>query len=1504
MGRFNGSDQCSQMKQSEPMEGLSRRISALSPQKQALLGLRLSDHAGSPGTPVLNRQDNLHTTSHRRLVAYIVPKPAQAVSPEEVHRHLRANLPPHMMPSDIIYLDELPLTPNGKLDRKALPAPQARPPEETGTLVEPQNETEKVLAQIWADVLGFDRISLHDNFFEVGGDSILSIQIIARAHQAGLRLTPNQIFDHPTVAELAASIDQERPLVGTPQAPAVGSAPLTPIQHWFFEQNLFAPHHWNQAMLLQAPNDLDLPLLRQLLQDLMQQHDALRAIYRRQPAGWQQQIVQPDMTATAESHDLTQIPGEKVDDAILEVATRLQSTFNLERGPLLRAALFTLGSAESNRLLLIAHHLIIDVLSWQILLDDLETLYRQRLRGAIPHLPAPTASWYDHTRALAEHTRSSKQLRAELPYWLTEAAGGVAAIPLDLAPDPQADGSLLRANSTRSQQAVLVALDRQRTDDLLHRVPGQYSARALELLLTALTQTLTEWTSNQSLLIGLEGHGREQIGQNVNLSRTVGWFTTFFPVTLAIDPAGTLDNNLKAIKEQVRRIPNRGIGYGLLRYLAADSAARRRLAELPQPQVLFNFLGRLHAPGDEATPFCKIEGPVGPSRHPQNRRLFLLEINAQVVAGQLQLVWAYSDKYHHASTIKHLAERYLEYLVQLIDHCLSGHASGYSPSDFPLAKLDQSLLDRILANSRERAPDFNAIEDIYPLTPMQELMLLHAVSNPHLDTLATQIRYQLEGPVDVDRLRHAWQVLVERHTALRTGFLWEEQPFAVQVVYQQAPLPYTFYDLQTLPDRERQQKLAVLRQEDRERRFDPATPPLMRVTLIQLADQHYELLWSSHHLVLDRWCIDIVMREVAAVLGTDNTGPDGEGPPAPPFRNYIAWLQEQDDADAEQFWRAQLADFSSPTQLASEQPISSNQGALPYYEQTELSIPETTFTEIRQFARQHHFTLNTLLQAAWALLLSGHSGQQEVSFGIAVSGRQPAVAGIESMMGSFVNNLPVRLRVNIADKLTWLREVQQQLNTLRRYEHTSLVQLQEWSGLPPGVPLFESLLIHQASSNAAIEWPEGVSIHAISGSVRTNYPLTLLATETGTDLTLTLVYDTRLFLPEQIRQILETLTSTLAGIVAPTPLSLPAPLTVAEMATQRYTPKERGQRATGLPQDVLEHQLVKIWEMILQRQPIGVHDNFFQLGGHSLLAIRLFAHLEETFGTRLPATILSQAATIRELANIMRQADTASLQAVITFQAGGKGRPLFYISPPGEAMLAYGYFVHHLQLDRPCYGLQPLGLNGEQGPYTRAEEMAAHFTREIRTIQPDGPYLLTGTCFGGMVAVEVARQLQAQDQQVAFLGLLDTPFPNPTTSSKITWHLQKLGALEPREKVDYVVERIKRRTARLVGRFYLRRKQAMPAALNALYAQAGVAQATNSYIPEHYAGKITLFRAEGALGDAGAESVSWGWSQVATEGVDVHLVPGGHGSMMSEPHVHVLVDKFRSALAEIEVGGA
>jgi len=642
----------------------------------------LAQHPAVREAVVLLRED---IPEEKRLVAYLVAGRDPAPSVEALRAFLTEKLPDYMVPAAYVLLDALPVTTNGKVDRRALPTPAVVRPELEEVLVAPSSAVEEVLARIWAEVLGLERVGVRDNFFALGGDSILSIQIIAKANQAGLVLTSKQIFQHQTIAELAAVAGTTRAIQAI-QGLVTGSLPLTPIQHWFFEQQLPHPDHWNQAVLLEVRQALNPLLLERTVQHLLEHHDALRLRFVPGASGWQQHHAGLGEGVPFCRVDLSVLSEAEQRLALEAAAAALQASLHLSEGPLLRVAFFDLGAHKSNRLLIVVHHLAIDGVSWRILLEDLQTGYQQLSRGEMLQLPPKTTSSTYWAQRLTEYAQSAA-LQEELAYWLAEARTHVVPLPVEY-PEGRS------ANTEVSSCTVLVGLSEEETRALVQEVPEVYHTQMNDVLLTALVQTFAQWTGVRSLLIDQEGHGREALFDEVDLSRTVGWFTSIFPVLLDLGEAASPGDALKAIKEQLRAIPNRGLGYGVLRYLWGDAALTEQLRALPQADVSFNYLGQLAQVLPEGSLFGPARESRGPAHSPRGTRRHLLDVMGSIAEGRLQLVWTYSAHVHSGATIARLAQAYIEALRSLIRHCLSPEAGGYTPSDFPLAQLDQGELDK------------------------------------------------------------------------------------------------------------------------------------------------------------------------------------------------------------------------------------------------------------------------------------------------------------------------------------------------------------------------------------------------------------------------------------------------------------------------------------------------------------------------------------------------------------------------------------------------------------------------------------------------------------------------------------------------------------------------------------------------------------------------------------------------------------------------------------------
>ena len=641
----------------------------------------LSGHPAVQEVTVLVREDE---PGVKRLAAYLVAQGAALPSQSELREYLKVKLPDYMVPSAFVWLAAIPLTANGKVDRRALPVPESERPDVASAYVAAQSEAEQALADIWQQVLGLKQVGVNDNFFELGGDSILSIQVIARARAAGLHLTPKQLFEHPTISALAA-VAGAASTIEAEQGAVEGEAPLAPIQQWFFAQQQPEPWHWNQAVLLEVSQPLTQPLLAATLNQLLSHHDALRMRYEQSPAGWRQINAAISAEAPLQWCDLSAMNEAAQRAAIESTAQQLQTGLKLT-GPLLRAAYFDCGSQPA-RLLLVIHHLVIDGVSWRVLLEDFQTAYAQLSQAQPVQLPPKTTSYKHWSERLTEYAQGD-ETQPQPDYWLAATGGRVGRLPVDFT-----NGE----NTEASARRVLVELNEDETKSLLHEAPQAYGTEISDVLLTALGQALTRWSGADAALVDLEGHGREDVLAGVDVSRTVGWFTTIYPVRLEVRQAWSEGETLKQIKEQLRRIPQRGIGYGLLRYLSRDEGIRQQLQAQPQAEVVFNYLGQFDQHLREGALFSPARESVGHSHSQHGRRHHLLEINGSISGGRLRMEFSYSSAVHQHATIERVAGEFIAALRALIAHCLAPEAVGYTPSDFADADLSQAELDALIS---------------------------------------------------------------------------------------------------------------------------------------------------------------------------------------------------------------------------------------------------------------------------------------------------------------------------------------------------------------------------------------------------------------------------------------------------------------------------------------------------------------------------------------------------------------------------------------------------------------------------------------------------------------------------------------------------------------------------------------------------------------------------------------------------------------------------------------
>ncbi|AKV65522.1 non-ribosomal peptide synthetase [Microcystis panniformis] len=619
----------------------------------------------------------------KRLCAYVIA--SQNLTVSQLRLFLQEKLPQYMVPAFFVLLDAFTLTANGKIDRCALPQPTLELEDEAALNLSPGTEKERILAAIWQRVLGLKNISINDNFFELGGDSILAIQIIAQANQAGLQITPKQLFSHQTIAQLA-TVAERVSVNQTTQDLVIGHVPLTPIQKWFFEQNWPERHHFNQSILLEVPNNLQPDLLKKTISKLLYHHDALRLRFVHKGEQWQQNHSDDCNNFAFEKVDLSHLSCDEQLTKMAEISEVQQRVLNLEEGPLMAVVFFALG--ESGKMLIVIHHLAVDGISWRIILEDFVTIYQQLENHKPLQLPPKTSSFKTWAEELQNYAKTP-EFYAQFKYWLNREFPSICPLPLDRQGEAQ-------SNIVAHAKTVSFTLTEEQTRLLLQEVPQAYNTQINDILLTALVQAFGHWTGNYGLLLDMEGHGRENVIESVNLSRTVGWFTSIFPVFLTLENLDHPGECLKSIKEQLRQIPNRGFDYGIGYYLNSDLTIQSPLKNYPKAQVSFNYLGQFTSHQIGEIGWKLSQESTGSIHSPLGQRSHLIAIHGIVVDGQLDMEWQYSENFHHQTTIKNLAAAYRDSLESLINHCLSVEG-GYTPSDFPDADLNQAELDELLS---------------------------------------------------------------------------------------------------------------------------------------------------------------------------------------------------------------------------------------------------------------------------------------------------------------------------------------------------------------------------------------------------------------------------------------------------------------------------------------------------------------------------------------------------------------------------------------------------------------------------------------------------------------------------------------------------------------------------------------------------------------------------------------------------------------------------------------
>ncbi|WP_160710767.1 non-ribosomal peptide synthetase [Chitinophaga solisilvae] len=1015
-------------------------------------------------------------SGNRRLVGYIVP--AGAFDREGIILFLKSRLPEYMVPALWVPLEEIPLTPNGKTDKKALPEPGAAIVFNT-VYQAPRNPVEQALAGIWQELLGVSRVGIHDNFFELGGDSIVTIQVVSRAKRAGYELQPKDLFIYQTVDKLAALLQARKSsAVSAEQGRLGGAAALLPIQQWFFASTGPQPSHFNQQVLLNIGKDISRELLAAAVTQLVQYHDALRFTYTPGAQGWEQ--VYGTAAGELEVIDLQQHDPLLVSAVIATASDQVQRSLDILQGRVFRAVLFlTPATVQQHRLLLVCHHLAVDGVSWRILLEDLGLLL-QHAHQPVEALLGNKSSSYRQWSAALDSYSQRRRLLDQQGYW-EKIVAAYTPLKTELTND-----DVITVADTRNHT---VSLDRAATRRLLQEVPRAYHTEINDLLLCALALTLSSWNGSRKVSIGLEGHGREDIQQGMDVSRTVGWFTSLYPVLLEVAQTTDTGYLLKNIKEQLRQTPDKGIGYGVLKYISKAPSLQSR-----DPwDIIFNYLGQADNAAENATGEDDSREHTGAAIHEEYPVRELLSVNSIVQGGVLTLTWTYSNRHFTQEGVTQLAAAYLSHLESLISHCAARAYATYTPSDFNLGKsLSVAELDRFLEEDFHGAPRRTTLESMYRLSGLQEGMLFHSIYDGKASAYVEQFAGELTD-LNVTAFLQSWEYLVAQHGILRSGFYYDVFSVPVQCVYRKADLPVTILDYRELDATAQQQAIALYEADTRQKGFDFTQAPLMRITLMQLAENRYKLIWSFHHILLDGWSTPVLLEKLLLVYEALVAGHPLPEIAKDSYETYIRYTERRDKEEEELYWRGYLKGLSEGCLLPFISTTADRTKGLGEYRQWPLRVNATTTGQLSRFAQRHRLTVNTLMQGVWAYLLYRYTGRAEVVYGVTVSGRPEDLPGVERAIGLYINTLPLYTAVDSsAGIVQWLQALQMSQLQSREYQHTPLNIIQRWATVDGD--LFDSLLVFEnyPVSKVLSGSAEHLQLENAVMREQTNYPLSLI----------------------------------------------------------------------------------------------------------------------------------------------------------------------------------------------------------------------------------------------------------------------------------------------------------------------------------------------------------------------------------------------------------------------------
>ena len=1034
------------------------------------------------------------------LCAYVISETELWI--EAIKYELQKKLPEYMIPTHILQIEKFVLTNNGKIDVSSLPAVDVTIKKE---YVAARSETEKVLVEVFKEVFNVAEVGIYDNFFELGGDSIKAIRIISKLREKGYETTVEAMMQNKNAGAIALKIKKAK-FDFSEQSEVTGVVHLTPIQDEFFKKNFTNPNNFNQIVLLACIETIDVGFLRQALMEIVKHHDMLRAVYN----DCEQKILSIQQSRLFELMylDYASIKDTlKLQETIENQSNEIQKNIDLSKGPLLKVAVY--HTEFKDYIFVCIHHLVVDGISYRILIEDLNVAYDLIKKGKEVTLPAKSMSFKKWSKAIRRYA-NSYLLKREIPYWI-KVESQIAESRIRGQPSNETGIGLSQLTLTESA-----------TVQLLYSAGRRYNTEINELLITVLARAIHKLTGQSSVSVNMEGHGREPLDGYQAVDRTIGWFTSIYPIV--VNSVGeSIHEDICHIKELFRKIPNRGVGYSILK--AFCSGTFKGI----EPDILFNYMGEFD--GNSNTDYFLIDtAPHEKNISTGDRFGPGLIIDSEIINKCLTFRFNHNKNRFSTKFIKNLSLKLKEQFKEVIEHCLKASVITYTKSDFGEHDWHD---DEFLEEMKRYEAKGCKMERIFPLTNTQEGMLYHKLQDGKSTVYVVQSIYQIKTLLNIRLLRESYELLVFKHEVLRIRISYKQVSEPRQVVLNGKVTEFKSIDFSK--EIERKKEFEKFVRKDVKRGFDLQEDSLIRVIIIKLSEEDYRLVVTFHHIIMDGWCLSIIMNDLfefyeQLITGEPKASIQNSIQKNASYEEYVRLIHNKNKEEGLNYWNVYLEEYESFAGIKTD-----TEPTIDDKVEDEASVVETYLTKkhcdkLEQICRFYGVTLNTIIEFTWGLLLQRYNFTTDVVFGKVVSGRDVEVSGIENMVGLFINIIPTRVKAKPTE--TFIKVIsllQEQALKSFNYDYCALTEIR--SGDVMAKEMIKTIISFENYDTKKNESSGRISIVLSSLREQTSYALAVDVLKQD-KLTFKFMYDTRKLKRKEVTRVAKQVINILEDIAS------------------------------------------------------------------------------------------------------------------------------------------------------------------------------------------------------------------------------------------------------------------------------------------------------------------------------------------------------------------------------------